>query len=262
MVNVYMFEVQKNGHKSKPTVGVVFEGNALTDSEMQEVAMKTGLAQTIFIIKSKIADMKLRYFTPMEEVKASIDSTMAIVHALEKSPMSENKEAISVETNVGIFPLQLYKQVKKAEKSKQVASHSFNECKKAPYLNGASHDSVLHALNGCAVEGVKEPLLPIPMCNDKAQPIVNKSIFYLNLKEQEVASSLFASSFFLIAANNINRYNNEMFNEKLNIKAVCRLKRENISIVRIIMNAPHIASPIEIEGMTFYLGQRFIPISI
>lgn len=264
MVKVYMFEVRKSGHMGKSNIGVVFDGNALTTSEMQEVAMKTGFTQTIFIVKSKLADIRLRYFTPIREVNAGIDGTMAIVHALEKSPFSINKEVITTETNVGIFPLQLFKYSKKEKKAKQLASHSFNECKSASYSYGATRDPVLQVLNGCAVDGVTESGLPkrnMVQSHEKTYPAVDQAVHYLNIKEAKVPTSLFASSFFLITANNIRRYKNEMFTEKLNMKAECRLRNENVSIVRILMNAPHIARPIETEGMTFYLGQRLIPIS-
>lgn len=265
MVKVYIFEVRKSGHMGKSKIGVVFDGNSLTTSEMQEVALKTGFVQTIFIVKSKLADIRLRYFTPSREVNAGIDGTMAIVHALEKSPFSDNKEVITTETNVGIFPMRLFKQLQKEEKAKQLASHSFNECKSVSYSNDANRDPVLQVLNGCVVDDLPEAERPkrnIVQSHEKSYPAVDQSVHYLNSKEARVPDSLFASSFFLITANNIRRYKNEMFNEKLNMKAECRLRNETVSIIRIMMNAPHIARPIETEGMTFYLGQRFIPISI
>lgn len=47
---------------------IVLDANDLTDNEMQKLAEKIGFSETAFITKSKCADFKVRFFTPVEEV--------------------------------------------------------------------------------------------------------------------------------------------------------------------------------------------------
>jgi PhzF family phenazine biosynthesis protein len=44
--------------------GVVLHAEMLTDEQMQEVASKVGFSETVFVLPSEIAHLRLRYFTP------------------------------------------------------------------------------------------------------------------------------------------------------------------------------------------------------
>jgi len=59
------FAKTKNGGNP---AGVVIDEVNLTDNEMKKVAMILGLSETAFVTKSDVADYKVRFFTPTDEV--------------------------------------------------------------------------------------------------------------------------------------------------------------------------------------------------
>jgi len=50
--------------------GVVFYADFLKDSEMQQMAEELNFSETAFIMTSEDALCKIRYFTPVEEVRS------------------------------------------------------------------------------------------------------------------------------------------------------------------------------------------------
>jgi PhzF family phenazine biosynthesis protein len=48
--------------------GVVIDADFLSEEEMQKIAEKVGFSETAFVLHSDLADYKVRFFTPKEEV--------------------------------------------------------------------------------------------------------------------------------------------------------------------------------------------------
>ncbi len=48
--------------------GIVFDADCLTETNMKKIAEILGLSETAFVMKSDVADFKVRFFTPTEEV--------------------------------------------------------------------------------------------------------------------------------------------------------------------------------------------------
>ncbi|HCW72794.1 MAG TPA: PhzF family phenazine biosynthesis protein [Clostridiaceae bacterium] len=61
---------------------VVLDAENLTEKMMQETARKIGLSETAFVMGSKIADYKIRYFTPLAEVGLCGHATIAVFSLL------------------------------------------------------------------------------------------------------------------------------------------------------------------------------------
>lgn len=57
--------------------GVVLDADALTPRQMQEVARRARYPETAFVCASKIADRRLRFFTPTQEVSLCGHATVA-----------------------------------------------------------------------------------------------------------------------------------------------------------------------------------------
>lgn len=64
--------------------GVVFDADALTDPQMHEIAGIIGFSETAFVMKSSVADFKVRFFTPTDEVDLCGHATIATFFALAK----------------------------------------------------------------------------------------------------------------------------------------------------------------------------------
>lgn len=64
--------------------GVVIDADTLTDREMQLIAREINASETAFVVNSDqdLADLRLRWFTPSQEVKLCGHATIAAFHAL------------------------------------------------------------------------------------------------------------------------------------------------------------------------------------
>lgn len=87
--------------------GVVLDGKGLEEEQMQLIARELGYPETVFIFKydSKI---KVRFFTPKEEIDLCGHATIAYGTALVESAMinvNEGENSIDIETNLGILPI-------------------------------------------------------------------------------------------------------------------------------------------------------------
>lgn len=62
--------------------GVLLDAENLKESSMREIARKIGYSETAFVSKSKVADYKVRFFTPVEEVDLCGHATIATFNLL------------------------------------------------------------------------------------------------------------------------------------------------------------------------------------
>ncbi|MEH7238083.1 PhzF family phenazine biosynthesis protein [Bacillus sp. JJ1562] len=85
--------------------GVVLNGDELTDAQMQEIAFKVGFNETAFPVKSEVADLRIRFFTPGHEMNLCGHATMATVYALKTKGLLGEKTELTIETRAGILPI-------------------------------------------------------------------------------------------------------------------------------------------------------------
>ncbi|ENH96046.1 hypothetical protein J416_12614 [Gracilibacillus halophilus YIM-C55.5] len=106
-ITVYHYDAfSKEPNKGNPA-GVVFNGDELTDAEMQEVAFKVGFNETAFRVKSSVADHRIRFFTPGHEMNLCGHATMATVYALKSKGLLGDKKDLTIETNAGTLPIKI-----------------------------------------------------------------------------------------------------------------------------------------------------------
>lgn len=82
--------------------GVVLEADNLSEKEMKKIASIIGLSETAFVMKSKMADVKVRFFTPIEEVDICGHATIATFSLLANKGIIESGE-YTQETKAGIL---------------------------------------------------------------------------------------------------------------------------------------------------------------
>lgn len=82
--------------------GVVLEADNLSEKEMKKIASIIGFSETAFVMKSKMADFKVRFFTPVEEVDICGHATIATFSLLANKGIIESGE-YTQETKAGIL---------------------------------------------------------------------------------------------------------------------------------------------------------------
>ena len=102
----------KKPNKGNPA-GVVLNGDDLTETEMQDLAFKVGFNETAFPIASDRADLRIRYFSPKQEMELCGHATMATIYALKTNGWLENKTELTIETNAGVLPIRITKNEQK-----------------------------------------------------------------------------------------------------------------------------------------------------
>ncbi|MDN4525139.1 PhzF family phenazine biosynthesis protein [Fictibacillus fluitans] len=106
-VRVYHYEAfSREPHKGNPA-GIVLNGDELTEIEMQEIAHKVGFNESAFPVRSNRADLRMRFFTPGHESDLCGHATMATLFALKTKGLLGEKTELTMETNVGVLPLQV-----------------------------------------------------------------------------------------------------------------------------------------------------------
>ncbi|XVL41579.1 PhzF family phenazine biosynthesis isomerase [Staphylococcus equorum] len=112
-IKVYHYDAfSKKPNKGNPA-GVVLNGDDLTETEMQDVAFKVGFNETAFPIASDRADLRIRYFSPKQEMELCGHATMATIYALKTNGWLVNKTELTIETNAGVLPIRITKNEQK-----------------------------------------------------------------------------------------------------------------------------------------------------
>ncbi len=83
---------------------IVFAADDLDATTMQAIAQEMNLSETAFVLQSKIADVRARYFTPESEIPLAGHPTIATIYALVETgrmPMRGDRMTISLELRDG-----------------------------------------------------------------------------------------------------------------------------------------------------------------
>jgi PhzF family phenazine biosynthesis protein len=87
-------------------VAVVIGGDALDTPTMQRIACWTNLSETTFLLKSTVADYRLRIFTPRRELPFAGHPTIGSLHAARESGfVSSKSRKLTQECGAGILDL-------------------------------------------------------------------------------------------------------------------------------------------------------------
>lgn len=137
--------------------GVVPEADGLTEQEMQQIAREMNCSETAFVMKSdkKGADLRVRFFTPTEEIDLCGHATISTFVVLGMEERFGAKLPITVvqETNVGLLPVMISRDAEgKIQAFMTQAAPAFKSCE-------LSRETAAQLL-GLQVEDI-DPNLPI-----------------------------------------------------------------------------------------------------
>jgi PhzF family phenazine biosynthesis protein len=85
-------------------VAVVLEGEGLSDGEMQHIARWTNLSETTFVLPSRVADYRLRIFSPTHELPFAGHPTIGSAHAVLEAGLAKGKR-LKQECKAGVLDL-------------------------------------------------------------------------------------------------------------------------------------------------------------
>jgi len=104
-VTVYHYDAfSRIPNKGNPA-GVVLDADRLTEEQMQDAAARVGFNETVFVMGSERATLRLRYFTPGHEISLCGHATMASMHAMRTRGLLDGADSITIETQAGLLPI-------------------------------------------------------------------------------------------------------------------------------------------------------------
>jgi len=105
-VTVYRTSAFPYLNKGGNEAGVVLNADALSDAQMINIAKRVKYSETAFLLESKKADFKLRYFSPTVEVPLCGHATIATFNLLRNLDQLD-KTYYKIETKEGIFNIKV-----------------------------------------------------------------------------------------------------------------------------------------------------------
>ncbi len=86
--------------------GVLLDASSLSDEQMQAIAKELNFSESAFVLPSKVADYRVRFFTPSQEVDYCGHATVATYSELFSLPENSGKTSLTQETLAGIFTIE------------------------------------------------------------------------------------------------------------------------------------------------------------
>ncbi|MFC9414598.1 PhzF family phenazine biosynthesis protein [Bacillus mobilis] len=106
-IKIFHYDAFTNKPNMGNPAGVVLEADGLTEGEMQRIAEKVGFNETSFVLSSKVADIRMSFFTPGFEMDLCGHGTVGTIFALRERGLLEEKSNLTIETKAGILPIQI-----------------------------------------------------------------------------------------------------------------------------------------------------------
>ena len=107
-INVYVVSAFCKNNSGGNLAGVVLFNEALDEVAKKAIANQLGYSETAFVTKSNMADFKLEYFTPSEEVPLCGHATIATFALMQNLKMLD-KTTYTFESKVGVLEIFLDK---------------------------------------------------------------------------------------------------------------------------------------------------------
>lgn len=105
-IDVYVVHAFSKDGKGGNAAGVVLHADTLTESEMKHIAKKVGFSETAFVSQSHRADVRVRFFTPEEEVDLCGHATIATFHVLKEQNLVGSGR-FTQETRAGVLEVEI-----------------------------------------------------------------------------------------------------------------------------------------------------------
>lgn len=141
MVTIYHYSAFTTVPGKGNPAGIVFEADQLTEAQMQEIARQVGFNETAFLLQSTTADLRLRYFTPGQEMDLCGHATIAALYALKTRNLLANgiePLTLNVETRAGLLPMAIETREGRSWVRMQQAQATFHPFAESPDLLAAA----------------------------------------------------------------------------------------------------------------------------
>jgi PhzF family phenazine biosynthesis protein len=171
--------------------GVVLDCETLTDREMQKIAHNVGYSETAFVLPSKIADFKVRFFTPYHEVDLCGHATIATFNLLRDLDLLK-PGYYTQETKAGQLRLEVKENLVYMEQQKPVF---FEKVEKKEIEKCFNKDNFTHKSHPIIIgsTGLREIFIPIIDIETlHSLKFFREEIIELSIKYQVVGLHLFA----------------------------------------------------------------------
>ncbi|MFS0575754.1 PhzF family phenazine biosynthesis protein [Sporosarcina sp. 179-K 3D1 HS] len=109
-IEVYHYDAFSTEPGKGNPAGIILNGDDLSTEEMQHIAKVVGFSECAFPIRSDLADIRIRYFTPGYETPLCGHATMASIAALLDQKILPEKENYLIETLAGVLPVNVSKE--------------------------------------------------------------------------------------------------------------------------------------------------------
>lgn len=89
---------------------IIFEADDLDTATMQAIAQEMNLSETAFVLRSTVADVRARYFTPESEIPLAGHPTIATIFALVETariPLQGTEMTVQLELQDGPVPVEV-----------------------------------------------------------------------------------------------------------------------------------------------------------
>ncbi|MEG0134919.1 MAG: PhzF family phenazine biosynthesis protein [Cetobacterium sp.] len=203
-MKTYTVQAFTKDNKGGNIAGVVLDCSIFSNKEMQYIAKELGFSETAFILKSAVADFKIKFFTPESEVDLCGHATIA---------------AFSLLRNLKIISCGTYTQETKAGVLKVFVTENeiFMEQSLPEFLNILNSSEILDSLN--ITEESLDKNIPVRIIStglkDIFIPIKNREILNKISPNQDMIKSI-SKKF------NVIGYHLFALDEEVNIDAYCR----------------------------------------
>lgn len=90
--------------------GVVTRAEGLSESHMQAIARELNASETAFVFPSRVADFRVRFFTPQKEIPLAGHPTIATMFTLAdegRIDLSRGTARVTQELNAGVLPVEV-----------------------------------------------------------------------------------------------------------------------------------------------------------
>ena len=174
MVHIYVMSAFSKDNKGGNKAGVVLNRSDLTVRQKMAIAKELGYSETAFVTDSDVADYKIEYFTPTDEVPLCGHATIATFALLYHLQMLK-KEDYTIETKAGILRMKIsedgmiFMEQNRPEYLDFLEPEAFEGCFEAEWISKNQPIQIV-------TTGLKDIIMPIDSVEHLAQLKPNNKV--------------------------------------------------------------------------------------
>lgn len=157
---IYRVTAFTNNIKGGNPAGVVLNADSLSYDEMLAIAKQVGYSETAFVMESSLADFKVRFFTPVEEVDLCGHATIATFNLLRDMNLISTGH-YTQETKAGILKLEIHNDYIFMEQNTPQYYEEIPITEILPCFKNVAKDYILEMPIQVVSTGLKDIILPI-----------------------------------------------------------------------------------------------------